>query len=139
MKPTKRRKPGQKDPGALINISAFRAAADTGQPVTISSEQLRQLLDAYEAQMVEPKQGTAAVVGEVARITLQVVVPRKNVGRLRRHRGPLFVYGAYEISDATDLPLDVIREAIREGIIRPGELHDVLSLQTRIRRLQKPG
>lgn len=113
-----------------INIAAFRAAVAAGADVKITAAQLALLLDAYEAE--RPGPDVLAVAGDAARVLLPVVVPSKDADRLRRTHGPLFVYGAQEIANATDVPLRKVKAAIREGVIRPGELYDVLSLAGRL-------
>lgn len=120
----------------LINLPAFRAAAETGQPVTISAEQLRVLLDAYETEQAREPDVLAAA-GDVVRVTLPVIVPRGDLERLQRGRRPLFVYGAAEISRATDVPYQTVRRAIRQGLIEPGNLAHVIALPGRISRLGK--
>jgi len=127
-KPTPKKQPAPAPP--TINIAAFRAAVATGGDVKITAAQLALLLDAYEAE--HPPPSVLGVAGNAALVRLPVIVPSKDAERLRRHRGPLFCYGAAEISAATEVPPQIVRKAIQQGIIRPGELYDVISLAGRL-------
>ena len=121
-------------PQPLINLEAFRAAVASGVPAMVSPEQLRALLDAYEASE-DAKPAVLGVVGDYVRVTLPVIVPRADLDRLERGRTPVFAYDAVEVARATEVHYQTVRRAIRQGLLAPGNLSHVLELRGRILQL----
>lgn len=107
----------------LIDIATFRRAVRTGKRITISAQQLAELIEVYAAAKAPP----VATVDGVSRVSLLVTAPSDRVEHLQAQLGAVFVYGAAEIAAVTGLTEAEAKRRMKSGVFRPGELTDVVA------------